>query len=361
MKTWELVKDFQLKFPYLVKDLVENSHHWDEKNLNPHHLEAPTTFAHCMMVLLMSEHYNDPLVVRLAALIHDLGKPMATSRDEEKMRVRMFGHEPLSMFLGLDYLKTLNLTKEEVIHICKLVCYHTHLYTTMRQSKNYQVALANFFKKDHALFLDLVKLSRADALGRFSESEDREFWKNAEQNFLPISNLIKNTPHYSRKFDSDKEVVILVGPPLSGKTTWVNNHAKNHFLLSRDQVILDMANMDNMDQAWEAVDHEKVNIEFGLKKKEAVESGKNIVFDLTHVSQKDRRRALSGISTRYKRKAIVFLTAYQTLVDRNKIRSQNENKSIPHYVLLKMMKGFSIPTLSEGFDEIEFVVEGCDE
>lgn len=355
MKTWELIKDFQLKFPNLVKDLVNNTHAWDEKKLNEWHLES-NTWAHICCVVLMSEHYRENFSVRCAAILHDIGKFMATTRSEEKMRVRMFGHEGLSLYLGLDYLKTLNfLSDEQKVRICQLICFHTYLYKAMRE-EGYETEVAQFFAGEQDLFTDLVSLTRADALGRFQENENREIWENAHETFAPVLHKI-NPVIYPRVSKTEGEAIILVGPPMSGKSTWLKKHAPNHLVVCRDQVILDLAKTQNYNEAYHIMDEDKVNQEFDLRKKEALKSGKDIVFDLTHMTEKSRRKSMAGIPKNMKRRAVVFLVGYETLKARNEVRAKEENKRIPDYVLQNMMGNLSMPMRSEGFDEISYVFE----
>lgn len=352
MKTWELVKDFQLKFPNLVKDLVNNTHAWDEKNLNPYHLES-NTFAHIQMCLIVSEMYKCDFVTTLATLLHDLGKPASTTRSEEKKKVRMFGHEGFSVFLGLDYLKTLNISNEDKVRVCQLISFHTYLYKEMK-NEGYEIKVAKFFVGEQDLFNNLISLTRNDALGRWGENEDREPWLNAHETFAPILHKI-NPIIYPRKMEG--EAIILIGPPMSGKSSWVKKNKGNHLVLCRDQVIMNLAKGKNYNEAYSSVDQDKVNKEYDLLKKEALKSGKNLIFDLTHLTEKSRRKSLDGIPKNMKRKAIVFLTGYETLNSRNEIRSKEENKRIPDYVLKTMIGQFSMPMRSEGFDEIEYVFE----
>lgn len=353
MKTWELVKDFQLKFPNLVKDLIANSHHWDDQKLNSFHIEAPSTWAHCMMVCLMAEHYRENLVVRISALCHDLSKPMSTTRAEDKKRIRMFGHESSGIFLTLDYLKTLDfLSNEEKVRICQLVCFHTYLYQEMRK-EGYEEEVAKFFLGEKDLFTDLISLTRADALGRFAENESREIWENAHETFAPVLHKI-NPTIYPRQ--TQGEAIILVGPPMSGKSTWIKSNATaNHLVVCRDQVIMDMAKGKDYNEAYRSVDQDKVNQQYDLLRKDALKSGKDLIFDLTHMTEKSRRKSLAGLPKNMKRRAVVFLTGYETLKTRNEVRAKKENKRIPDYVLQNMMGQFVMPMRSEGFDEIEYV------
>lgn len=353
MKTmWELVQDFQIKMPNLVKDMKLSDHHFSPTKPNSYHLESDI-WCHTQMCCLMAEHFKASLIVKIAILLHDTGKPMARTVKEEEQRVRFFNHEGLSVFVGLDYLNTLDfLTEKDKVQICQLISFHTYLYQEMRK-ENYERGVADFFAGEADLFMELISCTRADALGRWAVNENREIWINAEETFEKVLYMI-NPTIYPR--ETQGEAIVLVGPPMAGKSTWVQKNAtEDHLVLSRDQIIMDMGNGKNYNDSWHDADHDKVNSQFDLLKKEAFKSGKNLIFDLTSMSEKDRRKCLAGIPKRMKRKAIVFLTGYEVLKARNEKRSKEENKFIPKHALENMMGKFSMPMRSEGFDEIEYI------
>ena len=59
----------------------------------------------------------------------------------------------------------------------------------------------------------------------------------------------------------DPYVIILIGPPLSGKTTWINkNFEPGSFeLISRDQIVLDIHGEDDYNTAFNTVDQKEVD------------------------------------------------------------------------------------------------------
>ena len=59
----------------------------------------------------------------------------------------------------------------------------------------------------------------------------------------------------------DPYVIILIGPPLSGKTTWINkNFEPGSFeLISRDQIVLDLHGEDDYNTAFNTVDQKEVD------------------------------------------------------------------------------------------------------
>ena len=355
MKTWELVKDFQLKMPELVKAMHDSNHHFDEKNLNKFHLEG-SVLTHVLMTMLMAETHKVGLVPSLAVLCHDLGKPLSrTVVDEPGKKVsRFFNHDGMGSFLSIDYLNTLPfLSKEEKVRITSLISIHTYLYTVMREEK-FESKVIEKFAGELDLFKDLVNLTKCDALGRFAENEDRSIWENADEYF---SNVTKQIQPVIPIRETKGEVTILIGVPGSGKSTWVKANGDLSLILSRDEVIMEMGEGKNYTEAYQSLDAEKVNIEFDKRRREAIKSGRDLIFDMTHMTAKSRRRSLQGLPKSMKRKAVVFLVGYKTLLERNEKRALEEGKNIPHHVLLNMMGNYSVPLRSEGFDEIEFILE----
>lgn len=354
MKMAELVKQFQLKFPELTKAMRENNHHWDSQNLNPYHLESDT-FNHTMCVCIVAEQRNVSDLVKIACLLHDVGKPMSTTRVEDTKKVRMFGHEGMGVFIGLDFLNTLDLSKEDKAEVCKLISLHTYIYQQMRNSEGWEREVAKTFAGEVEFLKNLIQMNACDALGRFSEKENRELWNDAENYFSPLVHMV-NPVIYPRQ--TKGTATILVGPPMSGKSTWIKKNAKDAVVLCRDEVIMELGKGKAYNEAFRSVDQDEVNRIYDLRKKESLKLGKDLVFDLTHMSEKSRRKSLAGIPKDMKRVAVVFLTSYNTLKERNDKRTKEENKTIPQRVLEMMMGQFSVPLRSEGFDEIVYVVNG---
>ena len=354
MRMVDLIKQFQLRFPDLAKAMRENTHHWDDQNLNPHHIEG-CTWAHVCQVALMAEQRNASDVVKIACVLHDVAKPMCTTRAEETRRIRMFGHEGAGVFLGLDFMNTLDISKEDKVEICKLISLHTYLYQQMRNSEGWQREVAKTFAGEVEFLKNLIQMNACDALGRFAEKEDRDLWNDAENYFSPLVHMT-NPVIYPRQ--TKGTATILVGPPMSGKSTWIKKNAKDSIVLCRDEVIMELGKGKEYNEAFRSVDQDEVNRIYDLRKKESLKLGKDLVFDLTHMSEKSRRKSLAGIPKDMKRVAVVFLTSYNTLKERNDKRTKEENKTIPQRVLEMMMGQFSVPLRSEGFDEIVYVVNG---
>jgi putative nucleotidyltransferase with HDIG domain len=352
MRMADLIKQFQILCPELTEAMEKNTHHFSRTNLNPYHLEGGT-FTHSAMVCLMAETLKVNDLVKVACVLHDVGKPMSTKVDEESGKVKMFGHESLSAFLGMKFLNSLNLTDEQKVRVLQLVSLHTVLYKAMR-NESFEQDIVERFKGNAELLMDLIDMSACDALGRFMDgNENREFWENAHNH---LGHLVYKCDIPKVERATKGEALILVGPPMSGKSTWMKNNAKGYKVISRDEVLLKMAKTDNYTDAWAKVDQDKVNAEYERYKKEVVKTEKEIVFDLTHMTAKGRNRSVQGLPREMKRTCVVFLTSLETLAERNLKRTKEENKHIPDYVLKNMMTSFEFPLISEGFDEVRYVL-----
>lgn len=341
MKTMtELVSWFQTEYPELVASMRACSHHGE--SLNPYHVEGDI-FCHTMMVCKQAENASYP--VKIAALLHDIGKPSTRAMNPKNGNVSFYNHDAVSAFMSLEILKRpeLGLTKEQQVRIFNLIALHTQIYKLSVE----QLAAIG----DKELVSDLIELGKADHAGRFHTKGDAVIPTIQE---IPFKSQYKEASMISK----NKDVTILVGLPASGKSTWVKQ--QNGFVVSRDSVLMvEALNCKALgmnftyEQAWNHVDQNKVNN--GLEKLfQQSKKRDKVVVDMTHMSKKSRRRTLSHFDNSYKKKAVVFLTDLETLFLQNSKRS---GKVIDEAVIQKMIRSFYPPTLEE-FDEIEHVING---
>lgn len=354
MNANELIKDFQEKCPQLVKAMRIANHEWQVGQTNPFHREGDI-FNHTCLVLLASVFRKSNWIVQLGALLHDTGKPIAEQRVEETQRVRYFGHEGASCYMAHRYLSTLNLTEEETVMLWRMICFHTYLYQRMKLP-TFEQDVADTFRGEVKLLENLISLNAADALGRFSSDltdEVRAFWENAEEN---LAHLVYKTQDFIPSRETKGEAIVLVGPPGSGKSTWLKKNSNGFKVVCRDDVIMALGKGKTYTDAYHSVKKEDVDSEYEKLRKEAAASKENVIFDLTHMTEKSRRKSLAGLDKNMKRTCVVFLSSYETLVARNEKRAKDTGKNIPERVLVQMIKDFSFPMRGEGFDEIKFVI-----
>lgn len=324
-------------FPELVKYMQESDHNFDKNNLNPHHMEGSIWTHTCLVVNAAQEgHHNI-----LAALLHDIGKPICEERVKDKKRVRFFNHEPMSAFMALDVMKKfeeyfkIKLFKKELFQAIAL---HTEPFKLSNEKLDER--LVNQDKS----FLNMLKvLNEADSDGRFYFAGDSERYWEPQAKTREIGNKTKTA-------------TVLIGLPCSGKSTYIRSldPSRSHSVISRDDILMKFPG-ETYDEKWKNADQKQVDKVFQDWKKRCIESGDDLIFDLTHMSRKSRRKSLNGLPKEYKKKAIVFLPTMSTIIERNEKRSE-EGKSIPEDVFKKMICSFYPPMYDE-FDEIEWRFE----
>lgn len=157
------------------------------------------------------------------------------------------------------------------------------------------------------------------------------------------------------------KMIILVGPPASGKSTW-----RTKFLASTTEEWT-IASTDDLVDAWAAERgltyneaHPKApwgqfNKTFKYAVRDALTAGKNIIIDRTSMSEKNRKEYFKNLPEGYEVEAVVFVVPQPELERRMKDRFEKTGKSVPHVALLSMNKRYQAPTLEEGFTKITYI------
>jgi len=161
------------------------------------------------------------------------------------------------------------------------------------------------------------------------------------------------------KLDKLKEpyVIILVGPPLSGKSFFYKKFIKevdsNVTLISRDQIVLDLHGKDDYNTAFKTVDQKEVDNILVNKISTSAKKEKNAIIDMTHMTSKRRKYNLSFFDEKYYKLAVIFpVLKDEEYISRDKKRTEEENKSIPMYVIKNMISSYQSVKKDEGFDRV---------
>jgi len=150
-------------------------------------------------------------------------------------------------------------------------------------------------------------------------------------------------------------VLLLVGPPLSGKTTWINKNfsEKEVTIISRDQLVLDVYDGDNYDDAFKNVNQKRVNQLLEESIEEAAENKDNVIVDMTNLTSKRRKTTLRYFDDDYTKIAVIFpLLEWDEFIIRNNRRKIEENKTIPEHVIKNMIASYQAIRDDEGFDKV---------
>ena len=150
-------------------------------------------------------------------------------------------------------------------------------------------------------------------------------------------------------------VLTLIGPPLSGKSTWIkDNFDLNEIVwISRDQTLLDVYGFDNYDEAFKNVNQKEVDRVLISNIQKASKEGKNVIIDMTNMTRKRRIYNLDSFGDEYYKVAVIFPILDEAEYERRNLkRKEEEQKFIPTHVLKNMISAYQTLSKEEGFDKI---------
>lgn len=150
-------------------------------------------------------------------------------------------------------------------------------------------------------------------------------------------------------------VLTLIGPPLSGKDTWIRNNfdLNEVVMISRDQILLDVYGSDNYDEAFKNVNQKEVDrVLISTIQKDSKE-GKNVIINMTNMTRKRRIYNLDFFGDEYYKVAVIFPILDESEYERRNLkRKEEEQKFIPTHVLKNMISSYQTVSKEEGFDKI---------
>lgn len=150
-------------------------------------------------------------------------------------------------------------------------------------------------------------------------------------------------------------VIILIGPPLSGKDTFIRklDMGESTKMISRDQIILDVYGDDDYDTAFQNVSQKKVDEELDRQLRYCSKNGENVIVNMTHMSPKRRIKNLDYFGNEYYKLAIIFpILEWSEYEKRNNRRKEEESKFIPVSVIKNMISSYRPIREYEGFDRV---------
>lgn len=142
-----------------------------------------------------------------------------------------------------------------------------------------------------------------------------------------------------------------IGLPGSGKDTYYNSFLKDYYVLVSSDAIRQEVFGDVNDQT-----HNGEVFDIMLKRTiEALNEGKKVYYNATNLSSRRRASLLKALKQAVKvdfaTEAFVVATPYEICVERN----SNRERTVPQYVMERMLRNFEPPYYNEGWDYIMVV------
>ena len=140
------------------------------------------------------------------------------------------------------------------------------------------------------------------------------------------------------------EMILLIGLPGSGKSTWAERFAANRkyiVIVSSDKIREELYG----DEATQG-DNNKIFSLVRERAEEALKDCKDVIIDATNMTIKDRS-AYFDIAKTYEADVIGVL--FDIPVEECKLRNSKRDRVVPDFVYDKMMKRYEHPQMSEGF------------
>lgn len=172
--------------------------------------------------------------------------------------------------------------------------------------------------------------------------ECTEYLDNDQDTLPNWANLELGCDTYKRP-----RLIVLVGIPGSGKTTYARNKYKlgsnNVVWLSsdafREQLYGDANCQANPAKVFELMQEQAVA---------ALEKGFDVIYDATNITRKDRAGILDKVPKYVQKCAVIIWAPIDICIERDKARERTVGKE----VIDKMLKRFEAPFYDEGFDTI---------
>ena len=149
---------------------------------------------------------------------------------------------------------------------------------------------------------------------------------------------------------SRPSLILLVGIPGSGKTTYANDYIKRHaniVHLSSDAIRKELYGDENTQGNPAEV--------FSLMQKRAIEAlndGHDVLYDATNITRKDRQGIISVCPKFAKIECHIIWAPIETCIERDSKRERTVGKE----VIDRMLKRFQAPYYDEGIDVIKVIL-----
>ena len=137
---------------------------------------------------------NRALLLKVAALLHDVGKPETWSQGEDG-RIHFYNHEPVGARIAATRLQALRFGRDEVKRVCVMVAGHLRPAHLSRAEKVTRRAVYRYFRATGDAGVEVALLSLADHLATYGPHLQERRWGRR----LAVAEMLLT--HYFERYD----------------------------------------------------------------------------------------------------------------------------------------------------------------
>lgn len=151
---------------------------------------------------------------------------------------------------------------------------------------------------------------------------------------------------------SQPVVIMLVGLPCSGKSTWTRAHLPKMVRISTDDHVLERSQATGIDyQEGLQKFYQEAEIKARLAMSDAIAANQDVVIDQANLTRSSRANKLAVFPAHYARIACFFEVPVEIAIERNAIRKNKGGHWVPEAVIREMAERLEAP-FEPVFDEV---------